>query len=575
MTDTDALQRYARRQDPEAFAHLVENYQQMVYAVCLRRLGHEADARDATQDTFLKLAKSAGDIRGSLVGWLHRCATTTSLDLIRKSSRRRAWESAAAEPADASTPAADPTWAELRNILDETLDELPEQQRDLIVQRYLIGRKQNDLAQELGVSESMVSRRIKAAVEDLRRRLGDKGFGLGVSALTTGLVAESAVAIPAGLTAGLTSVGVAGVSAATGSSGVAATAGSVNAGLTVLTVVAGGGLALLAVVGVILLLYFAASAPPGDGPARAGIATTGVVADGRILRPVETGGGSSVSSSTGDAGYVQIDGKDLRAIFKEAYGLTSERYVVFDGDEPRQRYDAEVRGEDWKRVLREALRHELGLVGTLEKRVLTAYALRVPEGGRPRLSPVSPHEPREGGSLTVGPGGALFREASVEWLRLNLEHWLDAPVLDETGINGEFNFLLDAGFNAGFAEYAAAVRDDLGLELVEVPGGREFEVVVVRPSTNPATAISVAGDAVAAGLYPVNPTDPPRELKDLIQTVELLPVAGREQLRVVVFRPVRPDRDRVIFEGTIGQLESSDTQPVIILAGDRVAIVKP
>lgn len=229
MTDTDALQRYARRRDPEAFAHLVESYQQMVYAVCLRRLGHEADARDATQDTFVKLAKSAGDIRaagGSVVGWLHRCATTTSIDLIRRESRRRGRERAVAVMEQ--TPSADPPWEDVRSALDEALGELPEAQRDLIVQRYLVGRRQNQLAAEAGISASMVSRRVSAALETLRERLQAKGFGVGAAALTTGLAAESAMAVPVGLTAMLTGVGTTTLASTSGTAAVATSAAATS-----------------------------------------------------------------------------------------------------------------------------------------------------------------------------------------------------------------------------------------------------------------------------------------------------------------------------------------------------------
>lgn len=228
MTDTDALQRYARRRDPEAFAHLVESYQQMVYAVCLRRLGHEADARDATQETFIKLARSAGDIRaadggasggagGSVVGWLHRCAATTSIDLIRGNARRRGRERAVAV-ADQAEPVdpGDTAWGAARAVLDDALGELPDDQRELIVQRYLVGRPQTQLAVEAGVSESMMSRRVRGALQELRECLKAKGLGVGLMALGTGLATESAVALPAGLSAGLTSVGVTGVGAGAG-----------------------------------------------------------------------------------------------------------------------------------------------------------------------------------------------------------------------------------------------------------------------------------------------------------------------------------------------------------------------
>jgi len=196
MTVLDALQRYADRRDPDAFAFLVTQHQQMVYGVCLRRLGNEADACDAARDTFVKLAKSAGAVRGSLVGWLHRCATTSSIDLIRSESRRRSREAKAALPSAVAADARhDPQWAEVRAALDEALDELPEAQRDLIVQRYLVGRSGAELARELGVSDSLVSRRVRSAIDELRHRLSAKGFSLGLSVLATGLAAESAVAV--------------------------------------------------------------------------------------------------------------------------------------------------------------------------------------------------------------------------------------------------------------------------------------------------------------------------------------------------------------------------------------------
>lgn len=238
--DTDALSRYARDRDADAFAQLVDRHGPMVYATCLRRLGDEWGARDAAQETFVKLARSAEAIHGSVGAWLHRCATTTAVDLIRKDARRRRRE-AEAPARDAETLA---PWDDVRVALDEALLELPDAARGLILQRYYQGRKLADLADEAGVSESLMSRRIKAAVDHLRDKLAIKGFGVTAAALTAGLAAESALAMPAGLAAGLTGVGLAGVGQASGgvTAGLLATTqAKLAAGLVLAAAIVGGG----------------------------------------------------------------------------------------------------------------------------------------------------------------------------------------------------------------------------------------------------------------------------------------------------------------------------------------------
>lgn len=311
MTDTDALRRYADRRDPEAFAALVERYQQMVYTVCLRCLNnHEADARDATQDTFVKLARSAGLIRGNLVGWLHRCAKTSAIDLVRSESRRRKRETqtpprhavsgshAGSSPAaagysgahsagyaggfsgDYSGGGGDPEWTEVRAALDEALDEMPERYRALIVQRYLAERSQQDLAEEYGVSQSMISRKLSKAVDVLRQKLKARGFAVGAVALTAGMSAEAQLPTPTGLGGWPNMVGVAGLSGPTATTWAGGWLGTTTAKLAAAAAVTGGAVALGAAV------YFsdagggAASGPSAASPDVAQQATGSANADG-------------------------------------------------------------------------------------------------------------------------------------------------------------------------------------------------------------------------------------------------------------------------------------------------------
>jgi len=75
----------------EAFDQLVEEYQSLVYALALRILNNAEDARDATQETFLKVYRHFGHFRGeaSLKTWICRIAINQARSADRWLRRRR------------------------------------------------------------------------------------------------------------------------------------------------------------------------------------------------------------------------------------------------------------------------------------------------------------------------------------------------------------------------------------------------------------------------------------------------------------------------------------------------------
>jgi RNA polymerase sigma-70 factor (ECF subfamily) len=81
-----------------AFHQLVDRYHRRVFAICLHTLRSASDAEDATQETFLKLARHAETFRGDakLSTWLYRVARNVCTDHVRHDARRP------------STPVADP-----------------------------------------------------------------------------------------------------------------------------------------------------------------------------------------------------------------------------------------------------------------------------------------------------------------------------------------------------------------------------------------------------------------------------------------------------------------------------------
>src|SRR5262249_55500828 len=94
-TDSDLLRRFADHRDEEAFAVLVRRHASMVFATCCRVLGRAHDAEDASQATFVLLARKARarDWQASLAGWLHATARQVALNARRRQERQVRHES--------------------------------------------------------------------------------------------------------------------------------------------------------------------------------------------------------------------------------------------------------------------------------------------------------------------------------------------------------------------------------------------------------------------------------------------------------------------------------------------------
>jgi RNA polymerase sigma factor (sigma-70 family) len=211
--DLTVLAQYAGTGDPRCFELLVHRYQSMVLATCQRVMGRGSEAEDATQETFLKLAQNAGRIRSNAAAWLHACALRTALDLLRRRETRDRAErgSVDADPASPS-PSDVATWREIKPLLDDALSQLAEEDRDLLVSRFLVGRSEADLAREADVNPGTLNRRIDRALERLRLKLRGKGLALaGVGVLGAALGHGLAPPVQPALTAAIMQVGLTGI----------------------------------------------------------------------------------------------------------------------------------------------------------------------------------------------------------------------------------------------------------------------------------------------------------------------------------------------------------------------------
>src|SRR5262249_52268499 len=109
LPDRELVQRFAERRDEAAFEALVGRHGAMVLGVCRRVLGHEQDAEDVFQATFLVLSRKAASlVRKEAVGpWLfgvaHRLALRARQQARRPQPVSRAGERPSGDPLDELT----------------------------------------------------------------------------------------------------------------------------------------------------------------------------------------------------------------------------------------------------------------------------------------------------------------------------------------------------------------------------------------------------------------------------------------------------------------------------------------
>jgi RNA polymerase sigma factor (sigma-70 family) len=175
LPDPELLRRFRAERDQAAFLALLRRHGPMVLAVCRGVLGHEADAEDAFQATFLLLARKAGTIRQteSLGSWLHGVAYRTALKA--QAQRRSRQEHEACVPPRQEVAPEDVTWREVQQVLHEEICCLPERYRAPLVLCYLEGCTQEAAAAHLHLAKSTLRERLERGRNMLRTRLVRRG----------------------------------------------------------------------------------------------------------------------------------------------------------------------------------------------------------------------------------------------------------------------------------------------------------------------------------------------------------------------------------------------------------------
>jgi len=137
-----------------------------------KRVPDQGDAEDILQDVFYELIESYRLKPIEQVGaWLFRVARNRITDRFRRKPAEALGD--AQDVLLSTEPGPEAVYARtvLLEELEEALDELPEEQRDVFIAHELEGRSFRELAAETGQSVNTLLSRKHYAVLHLRRRL--------------------------------------------------------------------------------------------------------------------------------------------------------------------------------------------------------------------------------------------------------------------------------------------------------------------------------------------------------------------------------------------------------------------
>jgi len=169
--------------DQSAYQSLVERYQGRVYAVAYGMMRNREDAREMAQEAFIKAYNNLPNFRreSSFYTWIYRITVNLCIDSQRKAYRARetVFDEGRLPPDIASqtgpTPILGPGQSyarkELRGRIKNAIDQLPEDQRRVIVLREVEGLSYKEISEATGAAEGTVMSRLYYARKKLQELL--------------------------------------------------------------------------------------------------------------------------------------------------------------------------------------------------------------------------------------------------------------------------------------------------------------------------------------------------------------------------------------------------------------------
>lgn len=188
LEDSELMLRYSQG-DERAFTLLFERHKRPLYTFILRSCGRPDVADELLQDVFLRVINSATTYKptAKFTTWIYRIARNACIDAARKRSRADLYSLQSSIADDESSETFQDRLVDdqaragdvnadrraFRDRLQQALESLPEEQREVFLLREISGLKFREVAQVVDAPVPTIKSRMRYALIALRRELAD------------------------------------------------------------------------------------------------------------------------------------------------------------------------------------------------------------------------------------------------------------------------------------------------------------------------------------------------------------------------------------------------------------------
>ncbi len=186
---------YLLKEDKRAISLIYSNYSDSLYGIISRIVPDKEIASEVLQDTFVKIWKNSSkyDVtKGKLFTWMAQIARNSAIDTLRSGKYNKGAKTDSIPDFVYNSVELSNTISLEDSGLRKQIDSLDTKYKEVINLLYFMGHSQSEAAKKLNLPLGTVKTRVRSAILELRKSLGNEVYYIPMLLFITTLIADLA-----------------------------------------------------------------------------------------------------------------------------------------------------------------------------------------------------------------------------------------------------------------------------------------------------------------------------------------------------------------------------------------------